>query len=536
VKKIIIRDAMKLLLTSVFKPFGVDDKYGRKENKLELYHNQITREQGIFSLRSNHFYRSYGLYLIAVNINVPTVVLDFPSLRRFIKEIKKGYENIGISFILPNFIKAKKMAELIRKYSPKSKIILGGHGAMIPDIEKLIFCDYVVRGDGVEWMRKYFNEDVNKPFEHPIIPTNGTRTMLGVTQTSNSGFILTGNGCPIGCRFCSTSHLFNKKYTPFLKTGKEIYDVASKFEKAFSTKSFFIMDENFPIQKTRMLEFVDLMERHDKKWEFNVFSSANAILSLGLEKIVRMNVKRMWIGVESRFDSYEKNKDIDIADIIKSLQGYGITVLISMILLNEHHTKKNIWEDIDYAISLKPDFIQFMLLGPFPQTKLYLDLKKQGKLYDNIPNEEKHGQSRIWFEHPEFTLEESEKILKEAFLKDYNILGPSLLRIYRTKLKGYKNLKNSAENWFRKKSDILAEECRSGYPFIAATATMATQKHIRDLARQTIEEYKMEFGSVTNKQQIREVYINVMARYATIKYAIFGDVKQHKTIYTTYRL
>jgi len=79
---------MKLLLTSVFKPYGVDDEYGRKENIMELYHNQITREQGIFSLRYNH--RSFGLYLMAENIEYPAVVLDFPTMDRFIKEIKKG--------------------------------------------------------------------------------------------------------------------------------------------------------------------------------------------------------------------------------------------------------------------------------------------------------------------------------------------------------------------------------------------------------------------------------------------------------------
>jgi hypothetical protein len=40
---------MTLLLTSVFGPYGVDDEYGEKENKMELFHNQVTREQqGLF--------------------------------------------------------------------------------------------------------------------------------------------------------------------------------------------------------------------------------------------------------------------------------------------------------------------------------------------------------------------------------------------------------------------------------------------------------------------------------------------------------
>ncbi|MDZ7695680.1 MAG: hypothetical protein U5R49_01715 [Deltaproteobacteria bacterium] len=77
---------MKLLLTSVFGPYGVDDEYGEKENKMELFHNQVTREQGIFSYRFNH--GSQGLYFLAENIDMPTAVLDFPDFKRFKKELK----------------------------------------------------------------------------------------------------------------------------------------------------------------------------------------------------------------------------------------------------------------------------------------------------------------------------------------------------------------------------------------------------------------------------------------------------------------
>ena len=121
---------MTLLLSSVFGPYGVDDEYGEKENKMELFHNQVTREQGIFSYRFNH--RSQGLYFLAENIDMPTAVLDFPTLDRFMQELKKGYDYIGISFIIPNFKKAVEMTRVIREVSPKSKIILGGTGSISP--------------------------------------------------------------------------------------------------------------------------------------------------------------------------------------------------------------------------------------------------------------------------------------------------------------------------------------------------------------------------------------------------------------------
>ena len=61
-----------ILLSSVFGPYARDDEYGsRKINPMELYHNQVTREQGPFSLRM--FHRSFGLMLLKENIDTPEI-------------------------------------------------------------------------------------------------------------------------------------------------------------------------------------------------------------------------------------------------------------------------------------------------------------------------------------------------------------------------------------------------------------------------------------------------------------------------------
>jgi len=79
---------------------------------------------------------------------MPTTVLDFPSLKRFKQKLKKGYDYIGISFIIPNFTKAKEMTRLIRQPAPGTKIILGGSGVNIPGIEKMLDNDYICKGEG----------------------------------------------------------------------------------------------------------------------------------------------------------------------------------------------------------------------------------------------------------------------------------------------------------------------------------------------------------------------------------------------------
>jgi hypothetical protein len=115
----------RILLCGVFGPYGVDDAFGRKENVMELFHNQVTKAQGLASLRLHH--RTFGLYFMAANVDADVTVLDFPSRRRFVREIRKGYDLVGISFITPNFSKAREMCRLIREETPNTEIALGGH-------------------------------------------------------------------------------------------------------------------------------------------------------------------------------------------------------------------------------------------------------------------------------------------------------------------------------------------------------------------------------------------------------------------------
>ena len=146
----------RVLLTSVFGPYGQDDEYGsRRMNPMELYHNQVTRTQGAFSLRM--FHRSWGLMMIQANIEAPCTLLDFPTLDRFIDEIRtRQYDVIGISSIIPNTAKVKKMCELIRQYQPDATIIVGGHIANVPDLAKQI---------DAEQLRTYYITDTQWPLE-----------------------------------------------------------------------------------------------------------------------------------------------------------------------------------------------------------------------------------------------------------------------------------------------------------------------------------------------------------------------------------
>jgi hypothetical protein len=134
----------RVLLSSVFGPYARDDKYGsRTINPMELYHNQVTKVQRGFSLRM--FHRSFGLLMLQANIDAPCTVLDFASLDRFVQELSDhSYDIIGISAIFPNIEKVKVMCQLIRRFQPHAKIVVGGHIANYQDLGQTIDTDYIV--------------------------------------------------------------------------------------------------------------------------------------------------------------------------------------------------------------------------------------------------------------------------------------------------------------------------------------------------------------------------------------------------------
>src|SRR5947199_1453331 len=108
----------RILLTSVFGPYAQDDEFGsRRINPMELYHNQVTRAQGSFSLRM--FHRSWGIMMIQANISAPCTVLDFPTREHFARELKNTqYDIVGISSIIVNLGMVQEMCSMVRALSP----------------------------------------------------------------------------------------------------------------------------------------------------------------------------------------------------------------------------------------------------------------------------------------------------------------------------------------------------------------------------------------------------------------------------------
>ncbi len=438
----------RILLSSVFGPYAQDDEFGsRAINPMELYHNQVTRAQGSFSLRM--FHRSWGIMMIQANISAPCSVLDFPTREAFARELTANhYDVVGISAIIVNVSKVREMCRMVRELSPSSAIVVGGHVAAIPGLEAMIDADYIVRGEGISWMRRYLGEDEHAPIRHPAIVSGLQTRIMGVRLPQRKGgtaaTIIPSVGCPMGCNFCTTSAFFGGKgnFFNFYETGDELFEVMCGIESELKVNSFFVMDENFLLHRTRAMRLLDRMKQAGKCWELSVFASANAIRKYTMMELVELGISWVWMGLESPKSSYSKLQTTDIGQLTRELREHGIRVQGSTIIGLEHHTPDNIAEEIEAAASYQTDFHQFMLYTPVPGTPLYGEMAEQGRLLTDVDFADIHGQYKFNFRHGAISREDSKRLLDWAFWRDFERNGPSLYRMCQTMLQGWQRYKD----------------------------------------------------------------------------------------------
>jgi radical SAM superfamily enzyme YgiQ (UPF0313 family) len=294
---------------------------------------------------------------------------------------------------------------------------------------------------------------------------------------SPAATIIPSVGCPMGCNFCTTSAFFGGKgkVTNFFEKGSEIFKAMCDAESKLGVSSFFVMDENFLLYRERAMELLDNMKARGKAWSLYVFSSANALAKYSMRELVELGVSWVWMGLESKQSGYQKLKGTDTVALTRELQSHGIGVLGSTIVGLEHHTPDNIVREIENAVAHETDFHQFMLYTPVPGTPLYQEMETEGRLLPDVDLADIHGQDHFNFAHAAIAREQSKSLLDWAFRLDYERNGPSVYRLARTMMEGWRRYRNDPDPRVRERARQGGRELRDGY----GIALYAMEKYLR---------------------------------------------------------
>jgi radical SAM superfamily enzyme YgiQ (UPF0313 family) len=502
----------------------------------ELLHRQVTRAQGIFSPRTVNIH--YSLEYIAENLDAPTVVLQYPSKRELIRELKKGYDYVGVSFLLAVMHKMKETVALIRRYAPGSKIVLGGYGTVLKDEVLKPYADHICREEGVAFFRRLLGEpEIPMPYKHPLIV--GWLKIFGI-RVSGTGKVLAGLGCPNGCDFCCTSHFFSRRHIRLLPSGGDIYAVIERYLDMNPKLVFLILDEDFLLNRKRAMEFRDCVLKGGKTLSIFAFSSIKAISQYTVEEILEMGIDGFWIGYEGARSNFAKQKGRPVADILTEFREHGITVLTSMIVGFDYQTREVVARELDELLRLKPALAQFLIYGPVPGTPFHERIMKGNLLHDAYTADMDRFYRRgdgfaALVKHPTLPPEEIEEIQRACFEEDFQRLGPSIFRVLEVERLGYLKLRDSPNPALRRKAAYFARELRVAYPVFLAGRLFGPNAAVRGWIAELERGIHAELGRPTLRERARSAMALGAAAWTALTLRM-GWFQHPRLIRTAYRL
>ncbi len=493
-----------ILFCSVVGPHGVDGPHSRYKNPISLLGNQVTRGQEHYTVQM--FSRTFAYDLLGANVNANVAVLDFPSeeqLRAALAE--RRWDRVGLSGIMANFEKVLLTWRIVRETLPDVPIDIGGHivnddevtqeliermsqvapsetfNVWEPSFERPLSATLstwlerrgclgpgvtFVKRDGLEFYARMPGVGLKRDdvIYAPLVNATFEKRALGFKLPDlSSGLIMPDVGCPMRCNFCTTSAKFGGNFVKFMDTAEDILAVADGHAKR-GVSEMFVMSENFSLDTQRALALLKLMETQRKPYSYCVFSSADALLRLGIENIVKLGYCFIWIGLEeSTGSAYAKMSGVRLRSLIADLQAHGVEILGSTILGFPHQTAADLDHEVEHALSYGCTYNQFMLYMAMPGTALWKQMQAESRLKKAFPWCDIHGQHAQNWTHPHISDDVMGAKLDGAFRRDFEVLGPSILRMIETHFRGYCN----TASWDHELVQMRRATVRKKLPFYA---------------------------------------------------------------------
>jgi len=445
------------------------------------------------------------------------VLLEYPRWEDFTAEVDKGYPLIGISAYPPHLDQVMKMGEYVRKRSPATKILLGSYGgqAFSAQYAKEIqerYVDYVVHGEGVRFLRRLLGEEQDRPITQKLMPkAGGSPAFITKFPKGAVAFLVSGLGCPGGCDFCATTALFDHKRIEMLSP-EDLVDHIRLYNEHFPSVSqvFVIEEDHFrhPEYLFRMKEYWEENPEVVESLDWFAFGSIDYIGQFaekyGWDAIAEIGIGAIFIGVESKFageHGYEKRDEADARVVFDKLHEMGIRTVGAWICGWDFHNHANMYEDLNYFVSLYPTYQQLTRLSPFPGTLLWERLREEGRVKE-VPWEDVHFWSGA---QKNVALESHETLNLTEYGYDllYRTWGPSLLRRLDVQLNGYAYCRRSPNPVLRRHKAVFFKR-QSGmiWTLIHAMDRFAPNGVVRRRVRKIDEKYRAVIGEPTPVMEV----------------------------------
>jgi len=306
------------------------------------------------------------------------------------------------------------------------------HVSALPDEAKK-HADVIVQGEGeLSWgavlydfenncLKQVYSSLSEPTYDFQLKNSKVPKYELLEISKYNRLTIQTTRGCPRNCNFCAASRTISAyKKKPIKLIKKELDAIFKIWDKPFIE----LADDNTFVDKKWSKKLLKLFAKYKMRW-FTETDISIAYDDELLELLAKSNCSQILIGFESinsdsvkDLDSGWKYKQFDnYTKAIDKIQSYGISVNGCFILGFDSDTKETFLETEKFIKESNLTDVQITLLTPFPQTDLYLQLQKEGRL---LPiNWNKCTLFDVMFVPKNFTVEELENEFQKLMTNIY---------------------------------------------------------------------------------------------------------------------
>ena len=148
--------------------------------------------------------------------------------------------------------------------------------------------------------------------------------------------------------------------------------------------------------------------------------------------------------------------------------------------------------------------------------------------------EDWNGVGAMYSRHPHFTPAEAREIRRQTLEKEFHTLGPSVLRLIQTDLKGALFLRDSQNPNLQRRGHHLAAKMGNYRAILWALVRLCPTDKMRGMAADTLAEVERHFGHLTGFEKAEGAVLWALGTKQKARYALVGDVIQPPTWFTHY--
>lgn len=234
--------------------------------------------------------------------------------------------------------------------------------------------------------------------------------------------VVTSRGCPFHCTFCNTPRHTFRSMSPG-RICDEIEDCLR-----LGIREIYFVDDTFNITNRRVHDLCEEILRRGLDFSWTVRMRVRGVDRALVERMHRAGCSRIQFGVEQGTEEglQRLQKGVTIEEIERAFhlcRKVGIhTVAYFMIGTPTERSRADVMRTIRYSIRLRPDFVMFNIMTPFPGTPLFEEGVEEGVLSPEpwerfMRRPQADFQAPLWEQH--FTREELRDLLHTAYRRFY---------------------------------------------------------------------------------------------------------------------